>query len=384
MAGPYATAFLSDFGADVIKVESTPDGDPSRQTGVHFVGGESALFLMWNRGKRSIQVNLHTEKGLETVRRLARHCDVVIQNFRPGVAEQVGIGYSELSRDHPELIYVSISAFGRGPLEDLPGTDPIVQAMSGIMSVTGEADRGPALVGVPIADFVGAMMAVTAVNFGLIARQSTGVGQHIEVSMLYGLMSSLATRLAAFWSDGIDPVRSSGAHSAVAPYQAYQTADGWAVAGVWGPRGWPAFCEAVGRPDLINDKMFESNRDRVANRDMLNSILIPLFKTLSTDAWGTRFAQSGALFSPVNRFSDIFGHPHIEASGLVREIEHETLGMIKQLGPPLLLSGTPGRMRRPPPVLGAHTIEVLREFGFTPEEILELQQAEAIGGEGGT
>ena len=379
MAGPFATAFLADYGAEVIKVESAPDGDPSRRTGVHFQGGESSLFLMWNRGKRSILVNLRSKEGVETVRRLARSCDVVLQNYRPGVAEKIGIGYDDLSKDHPELIYVSISAFGRGPLEGLPGTDPVVQAMSGVMSVTGEPDRGPSLVGVPIADFTGGLMAVTAVNFGLLARQATGRGQHIEVSMLYGLMSSLATRLAAHWADGADPTRHGGAHSAVAPYQAFQTADGWAVAGVWGPKGWPGFCEAVGRPDLLDDPRFRTNPERIANRGALNDILIPLFRTRTTEEWASRFAAAKALFGPVHSFSDVLQHPHVRQAGLVQELEHETVGNIKQLGPPIAMSETPGALHRPPPTLGAHTREVLLEFGFDDEEITQLEIAGAIG-----
>ena len=238
MAGPYATQMLSDYGAEVIKVESVPYGDPSRRTGTTFIGEESGLFLIWNHGKRSFAVDMRSPDGLRAVQRLAATADVLIENYRPGVADKIGLGYDRLSRENPGLIYVSLSAFGStGPWAGDPGTDPVVQAMSGVMSVTGESDGEPLLIGVPVADFTGAMVAAHASMLGLFAREKTGRGQRAEVSMLHALMSSLTTRLASHWFGGETPGRHGNQHSVVAPYQAFKTSDGHAVAGVWGAGG---------------------------------------------------------------------------------------------------------------------------------------------------
>ena len=217
MTGPFATQMLSDFGADVIKIESVPHGDQSRRTGTAFTGGESGLFLIWNRGKRSLAIDMRTDAGLEAVRRLAQTADVLIENYRPGVTDQIGIGYDSLRETNPRLIYISLSAFGpSGPWAEDPGTDPVIQAMSGVMSVTGEHDGGPLLVGVPIADYAGAMTGMQAAMLGLLARERTGVGQRIDISMLNALVSSLTTRLASWWFGAEEPSRHGSEHSVVA------------------------------------------------------------------------------------------------------------------------------------------------------------------------
>ena len=367
MSAPYGTALLSDYGADVIKVES-PDGDPSRRTGVAFVGDESAMFLMWNRGKRSIALDMRTPEGLDAAHRLVAGADVLVENYRPGVAEEIGIGYETMRTLNERLIYCSVSAFGAsGPYASRPGTDPVVQAMSGVMSLTGDRGGDPVLVGVPVADFTGAMLLIQAVLLGLRARDLTGCGQKVDVSMLAGLVSSLTTRLASYWATGEDPVRCGSAHSVVAPYQAYQTADGYIVAGAWAPEGWPRFCDAIDRGDLVDDPRFATNADRVARRDELNEILTPLLRQRTNDEWEARFDAANALFGPVCTISEILAHP--QARGLVGMVKHRTLGELPQVASPIELSATPARMERPPPELGQHTIEVLAEAGFTGAEI---------------
>jgi formyl-CoA transferase/CoA:oxalate CoA-transferase len=380
MAGPYATLHLGDYGADVIKVES-PGGDPSRRTGVDFIDEESALFLIWNRGKRSIALDLRKPEGVEVIHRLARTADVVIENYRPGQADKIGIGYDALSAINDQIIYVAISAFGpTGPLAPFPGTDPVVQAASGVMSVTGEPDRGPSLVGVPIADFTGAMVGVQAVLLGLLAREKTGRGQRIDVSMLHALLSSLTTRLASHWATGEDPQRFGSAHSVVMPYEAFATADGFAVAGVWGGNdGWAPFCEAVGLAALANDERYATNQQRIAARQELRPVLAAEFVKRTTAEWEARFRELGVLFSPVYTFSEILGHPQITESGLVQSVEHPTLGAIPQLGPTIELHETPGRIGAPPPLLGQHSEEVLREAGYEDEEIEALGAAGVVG-----
>jgi crotonobetainyl-CoA:carnitine CoA-transferase CaiB-like acyl-CoA transferase len=280
------------------------------------------------------------------------------------------------------LIHLSISAFGStGPLSELPGTDPVVQAMSGIMSVTGDLGGAPVLVGVPIADFTAGMVGAQAVMLALLARHKTGQGQKVELSMLSALISSWTTRLAAYWAEGKDPVANGNAHSAVTPYQAYRTKSGYAVAGVWGAGdGWPKFCAAVGRPDLVNDPRFADNLKRTSNKAELNAILEPIFVTKSTEEWAAIFAEKRALFGPVHKFSEALNHPQVLQSGLVTSVRHPTLGEVKTLAPVIQLSDTPGHVSRHPPLLGEHTEEVLQEAGLSSSAIKHLFEIGAAKG----
>ncbi len=371
MAGPYATVFLADYGADVVKIESTPDGDASRTTGELVDGKVSAPFLMWNRGKRSIALDLRKPEGREIVHRLAATADVVFENYKPGTVERMGIGYDDLKGLNPGLIYISLSAFGRGPLEPFPGTDPVVQAMSGVMSVTGEAGGPPILVGVPMADFTAAMTGAQAVMLGLIARGKTGKGQYIEVSMLHALMTSLTTRLASYWATGREPARNGGAHSLVMPYQVWQTSDGYVVAGVWngGNVMWPKFCEALGLPELGAEPKYAENLNRLEHRAELGKILQARFVTESTAYWEARFRSMQVLFSPVYTFGELLNHPHVQQAGIVGSLQHPLLGEIPQLQPAVSMADTPGALGRHPPLLGEHTREVLGEAGYSKAEI---------------
>jgi crotonobetainyl-CoA:carnitine CoA-transferase CaiB-like acyl-CoA transferase len=376
MAGPYGTVTLADHGADVIKVESLPHGDQSRTGGVHFIQGESAVFLLWNRGKRSIALDLRRPEAMDVVRRLVANADVLIENYRPGVADQIGIGYEAMSAINPRLIHVSVSAFGpRGPLAAYPGTDPVIQAWSGVMSVTGEPDGGPLLVGVPVADYTGAMLGVQAVALALVARERTGRGQKVEVPMLSGLLAMLSTRLANYWGSGEDQHRMGSANSIYVPYQVFRTSDGYVMAGSFGGDSWPKFCAAIGQPELADDPRFRSNRDRHANRDELIPMLESVFAGHTTAEWEPRFRRAGALFAPVKTIAEILAHEQVAALGLVQSVEHPKLGPIPQLGPAIELSDTPAAIRRPPPALGEHTREILAEAGFDAAEIEGLVTA---------
>ena len=379
MAGPFATQVMADYGADVVKVESLPRGDPSRLTGVDFVDGESSLFLLWNRGKRSLALNLRRSEGLEIAHRLIGGADVLFENFRPGVADEIGIGYDAVSKLNPRLVYCSISGFGQsGPMASAPATDPIIQAMSGVMSVTGEAGREQVLVGVPIADFTGALLAVQGAMFGILARERTGRGQRVDVSMLYGLMSALNTRLASYWTTGRVPSANGNSHTVVAPYQVFETADGSAMAGVWGGDGWVRFCQAIGRHDLADDPRYVTNQDRVANKDSLIEKLKPVLAERTTDEWQALFSEAGALFGPVLDFDELFEHPQVVHSGLLQSVRHSLLGDIPQLGPVVGMSDTAGEIAGPPPTLGQHTEQVLAEMGYTNEEIQALEATAVV------
>lgn len=373
MAGPYGTMFLSDYGADIVKVESLPAGDPTRSMGTAYVEDVAGLFLMWNRGKRSVAVDLRSEEGLRVVRRLVADADVLVENYRPGVADRIGIGWEEMRAVNPRLIYCSVAAFGQtGPLRDYPGTDPVVQAVSGVMSVTGEADGDPVLVGIPIADFTAAMALVQAVLLGVIARERTGRGQYIDVPMMGALAYGLTTRLASYWYGGDEPRRNGSAHSVVAPYQVYRAADGEFVAGAWAEDAWPRFCKAIERADLIDDPRFARNTDRVAHLDELNALLGEIFAQRTVAEWQERFHEERALFGPVLSVSEVMDHPQMRALGLVQTLEHPTIGPMKIITSPVTMSDTPGRATLPPPLLGQHTRDVLTEVGFSPEEISRL------------
>jgi crotonobetainyl-CoA:carnitine CoA-transferase CaiB-like acyl-CoA transferase len=380
MAGPYATVTLSDFGADVVKVESMPAGDPSRHAGTAFIEDEAVPFLIWNRGKRSVAVDLRCERGLELVRRLVATADVVVENYRPGVAEAIGIGYEDLSAINSRLIYCSVSAFGpTGPLSSLPGTDPVVQAMSGVMSVTGEPDGDPVLVGVPIGDFTGAMLAVQGILLALLARERSGRGQKVDVSMLYGLLSALTTRLGSFWASGLNPTRYGNAHSTLVPFQAFPAADGEVLAGTWGGDSWPRFCRALGHPELADDPRFATNLERADRRAELTALLEEIFRTRTVADWTERFGKEKALFSPVLSFSQVLAHPHVVESGIVQTAHHSTLGEIPQIGPPINLSDTPPRLGLAAPLLGEHTRDILGDLGMADEEIALLVADGVIG-----
>jgi crotonobetainyl-CoA:carnitine CoA-transferase CaiB-like acyl-CoA transferase len=379
MSGPYATLMLGDFGADVIKVESHPDGDPSRRVGHYFTGGESTMFLTWNRNKRSLCVDLRRPEGLAIVKRLAAEADVLVENYRPGVADRIGLGWEDLHRLNPRLIYLSVSAFGsKGPWKDRPGTDPVIQAFSGIMSVTGERDGPPALVGVPIADFSAAMLNVQAVLLGLVARSVTGEGQYIELSLLGSLLFSLTTRVGPYFLSGQDPTRFGSSHSQVVPYGAYQTLDGWVVIGTWGDEGWLPFCQALEMPELAEEVRFVTNTGRVQRRDELDAIVAARMSTKTIAEWDQSFGQHNVLFAPVNTFSQVFTHIQTIANEHIVEVDHPTAGRISQVAPPIKMHATPAVMRRPPPLLGQHTREILAQHGWTQAEIEELVETGVV------
>lgn len=379
MSGPYGTLLMGDFGADVIKVESMPHGDPTRKMGTAFVDGVSGMFLNWNRSKRSLALDLRQGEAMEIVSRLVAKSDILAENFRPGVADTMGIGYDAMAMLNARLVYLSISAFGaQAPLAQYPGTDPVVQAMSGVMSLTGEADGDAVLVGFPVADFSAAMVAFQAALLGLLARDRTGRGQRVEVPMLAALMFGLSTRLANYWASGEEPRRMGSAHSSVAPYQLFHAADGAVVAGAWTSDTWPRFCDAVGLPELVGDHRFVTNTDRVRNVRELNGILQERFGQRTVAQWEEAFHDASALFGPVLTVPQVLAHPQIEALRLVQTMQHARLGPLPALAAPIFMSETASAIQRPPPEFGEHTVEILEEVGYSAAQIGRLADKKVV------
>ncbi|MEM3545122.1 MAG: CaiB/BaiF CoA-transferase family protein [Nitrososphaerota archaeon] len=378
MAGPFATMLLGDLGADVIKVEP-PGGDDTRGWGPPWIGGDSGYFMSVNRNKRSIIIDLKKPESWKIVKKLVKKSDIVVENFRPGVAEELGISYSRLSQINPRIIYCSISGFGQsGPYRDKPGYDLIALAMSGLMSITGEPKRPPVKFGVPIADLTTALFAVTSILSALYWREKTGRGQYIDMALLDVQILLLTHQAFNYFATGMEPERMGSAHPNIVPYQAFQTADGYIVVTVGSEKLWEKFCKAIGRPDLMENPKFRTNADRVINREELVEELSRIFRSKPTDFWLEVLEKAGVPAAPILTVGQALNDEHVKYRGMVVEVQHPEAGFIKMLGTPFKLSETPGNLRTPPPTRGQHTYEILRELGFTDEEIRTLKNKHVV------
>jgi crotonobetainyl-CoA:carnitine CoA-transferase CaiB-like acyl-CoA transferase len=376
MAGPFCCQLLGDMGADVIKVEPVGVGDQARHTlGFRMKGEDTAAFLAVNRNKKSVTLNLKEAEGKRIFFELVRNADVLVENFRPGVTEKLGIDYSTLEEVNPRLIYASISGFGQtGPYARRPGYDLIAQAMSGVMSVTGEPGGPPAKCGIPIADLSAGLYCAFGIMCAYVAREETGRGQHIDTSLLEGALALSIWETAEFWATGAVPQPLGSAHRLSAPYQALRTRDGYLTVGGNNQRFWNSLCKVIGRPDLANDERFATNQARLANLDELVTELESALKERDTDEWTQALQAEGVPVGPINDYRKVLEDPQTHARNMVAEIEHPVEGTMRSLGIPLKLSQTPGRIARPAPLRGEHTEETLEGLGYSKADVANLRE----------
>ncbi|MBO4253311.1 CaiB/BaiF CoA transferase family protein [Streptomyces griseorubiginosus] len=379
LSGPLATMVLADLGAEVIKVEDTKDGDDTRQWAPPYQGDESAYFLSANRNKRGISVDLKSEQGREFVLRLADRADVVVENFRPGTADRLGLGYRDLSARNPALVYASISGYGQsGPWASRPGYDAIAQAQSGMMSITGEAGGPPLRPGVATADIGAGMWATIGVLAALRARESTGRGQHVDVSLLDGQLAWLTYVAGGWFATGTSPGPHGSAHPTIVPYQALPTADGHLMIAAGNDKLFQRLTEVLGVPELAADPRFAGNPDRVRHRADLVPLLEAALIRRGSAEWSALLDAAGVPCAPIATVEEALTSPQAQARDMVVELDHPTLGRLRTVGSPLKLGQTPTRLHSAPPLLGQHTDEVLAETGYSPEEIADLHAAGAV------
>jgi formyl-CoA transferase len=365
LAGPYCTMVLGDLGADVIKVES-PEGDETRGWGPPFVGEaqkESAYYLCVNRNKRSIVVDFKTENGLTILRELVKRSDVLVENFRPGTLARFSLDFGSLTALNPNLIYCSITGFGQtGPLRDKPGYDFMIQAMGGLMSITGEPEGEPTKVGVAVADLFAGQNAVIAILAALQARAQTGRGQHLDISLFDSQVGMLANVASNYLVSGKLPKRYGNAHANIVPYQSFQASDGWFVLAVGNDRQFERLGRVIGNLDLVRDQRFVTNSGRVEHREVLISALKQIFLTRTVAEWLTSLDTEGIPCGPINTLDKIFSMPQIPERGMLIQMQHSAIGNLELVGSPLKFSDTPVDYRLAPPGLGEHTEDILKEL----------------------
>jgi crotonobetainyl-CoA:carnitine CoA-transferase CaiB-like acyl-CoA transferase len=357
LAGPYATMVLGDLGADVLKVEHPERGDDTRHWGPPFASGESAYFLSVNRNKRSIGVDLKDEIGLERVKTLAAEADVLIENWRRGALEKLGLGYNALREENPDLIYCSITGFGPGPDENRPGYDFLVQARGGIMGITGQPGGEPTKVGVAISDIVCGLFASNAILAALYRRSATGEGTRIEVPLFESTLGWLANRGQEYLVSGEDTGLIGNAHPSIVPYQTFHASDKPLVVAVGNNTQFANLCRAIGRPELAEDERYATNPDRVSNREALISELQQEFSKRTADEWADEIRAAGIPSGPVNTLADVFADEHVLGSGMLQALDHPSAGHLKMLASPLIVEGEHLPIRHAPPTLGQHTEE---------------------------
>jgi formyl-CoA transferase len=374
-AGPVGTLLLGDLGADVIKVEEPNQGDLARNLGNQFVSGESVQFLSQNRNKRSIRLDLKSPSGREVFLRMVEHADVVVENFRPGTVDRLGIGYEAAKARNPRIIYASVSAFGQsGPYAGWPANDPIVQAVAGLMDMTGEPGGDPVRVGAPLPDFGAAALMAFGVVSALLHRERHGEGQKIDTSLLSAALLSTIPRDGETIRSGKSPQRLGSGHPTMVPYRNYKGSDdAYFFAACFTEKFWRNLCTTLGRPELLSDARFADNTARTVNREALDAILEQEFAKYPADYWVNRLTSSDVPCAKVQDYhTALTEDPQVKHTHAVIALAHPTVPDLTNIANPVNFHGSPASYHRPPPLLGEHTEEVLREFGFSDSETREL------------
>ncbi|KEF38517.1 putative acyl-CoA transferase/carnitine dehydratase [Schinkia azotoformans MEV2011] len=379
LAGPYCTMILGDLGAEIIKVEAPGGSDDTRYWGPPYKETESAYYLCANRNKRAITLNLKTEQGREVLKKLLIESDVVIENFKSGTMEKWGLSYSELKELNPRIIHCSITGFGHnGPYQQLPGYDFIIQAMSGLMSITGSEQSGPVKVGVAISDLFTGLYANIGILAALNERNQSGEGQSIDISLFDSQLSALANVASNYLISGKIPGLLGNNHPNIVPYQPFDTKDGKMVVAVGNDGQFRKLCSVLGIEDIGVDERYATNSKRLENRDELTEILSLQFKVKTSKEWLIDLNESGIPAGPIQNMKEVFEDPQVAARNMVYEVNHPTIGEIKLVGSPLKLSRTPVQVRSHPPLAGEHSKEVLLEIGYTNEMIEGMKELKII------
>ncbi len=378
LAGPFCTMTLADLGAEIIKIEKPGTGDDSRAFGPH-LHGESAYFMSINRGKKSLTLDLKSEKGREIFLLLIKDADVLVENFKPGVMKKLGLDYDKLKIINPKLIYCASSGFGQtGPYSSRPAYDLIIQGMGGLMSITGPDASQPTKVGSSIADIFAGVFSVIGIVSALYNRAQTGKGQMVDVAMLDCMVAILENAIARFTGSGVDPVPIGNRHPSIAPFTSVKTADGYINIACGNDALWAKLCEIIGRPDLVSDSRFVSNRTRCDHMTDLLPMLNEAMSGQSSAFWLEKLEAGHVPAGPINSISQVLSDPQVIARKMLLELTHPVAGLIKIPGSPVKLSETPAEVNAPAPVLGQHNEEILTVLGYSAEQIEMLRSQSVI------
>jgi crotonobetainyl-CoA:carnitine CoA-transferase CaiB-like acyl-CoA transferase len=375
LSGPFLTMILADLGAEVVKLENPITGDDTREWAPPYQGDQSAYFLAINRNKRGIAVDLKSAQGREIALRLAVWADVVVENFRPGTATRLGLGYDALAAHNPRLIYASISGFGQtGPYASEPGYDAIAQALGGVMSITGEAGGEPVRMGNSAADLGAGMWAAIGILAALHARAASGHGDWIDVSLLDGQIAWLTYLAGGYFASGDVPRKYGSAHPSIVPYQAVRTLDGYLMVAVGNDTLWRRFAGVLGLPALADDERFATNPDRVAHRAELIPMIEKVLATRGSNAWAEEMSRLGIPSGAINTIDQALAHPQVQARDMVLTVQHPTAGPVRMSGSPIKMTSHRAAAYRPPPLLGQHTDEVLAELGYSTADVAAMRR----------
>ena len=376
LAGPFCTMMLGDLGAEVVKVERPGTGDDTRTWGPPFSGGESAYYLCCNRNKRSITIDLGKSQGRELVKELAKVSDVLVENFTPGLMERFGLDYETLRELNPRLVFCSVTAYGKdGPYRDRPGYDMVLSAVGGLMWITGERNGNPCKVGVAITDVLTGVYASGAITAALLWRERSGRGQQIDCSLLDAQVAALANIASNYLVAGQEATRWGTAHASIVPYQVFPTKDRPIAVAVANQKLWVSFCSAIGKKEWVEDPRFESNPERVRNRDVLLPLVTHVLAQRTCDEWMEVLLEAAVPCGPGNNMESLFADPQVKHRNMIAEVPHPTIGTLRLTGVPIKYSVTPGQVRLPPPLLGQHTDEILSSvLGCSQERIAALRR----------